>query len=522
MAVSAFRALVAAHVQAGVNRAFKELSKAGLAVMVLVVALMGLSIGLPIMVGGLLGGWHLGSRLPRPDSALVLGLIATVASLVAGVVNGLVGASQHLAWESYRSFPVPSRTLLLAELLAGLASLEALIPAVGLVSLMAGLSIAQPGLLPLHLPMLGVLLSTLLLTQYLAANLTSALARRHRAALLGLFGLCALLALPVSTLNWNRLSQAYQQALLESLGWLPAVAAMRGLGHALKGSWGQALALQLPSLLLLGVLAGAALLVARRENAPPREATPSGKRAAAPGWRFRSPTSAIARLQWVNILASQQGKVGLVMPLFSLFLVKVLFTFLLRERAVLTVPTAITYLFLVGGILQFNQFGLDGHGVKTLLLLPLSSRELLVGKALGCAAYAGLQCALLLPILWLVGTRDLAQLAAGLLFAGCLFLVQNAVGQRASAWMPRKIPLAGGRAGPPLPFAVALLQISVTLGSGALFSGLYLLLAQQGRGWLLAGMALALALCGLAHALLLPHAADYLRRRQDTLVQVLG
>jgi hypothetical protein len=188
---------------------------------------------------------------------------------------------------------------------------------------------------------------------------------------------------------------------------------------------------------------------------------------------------------------------------------------------VLTVPAAVTYLFLIGGILQFNQFGLDGHGVKTLLLLPLTPRELLAGKALGFAAYSGLQCTLMLPLLWLTGTRDTALLAAGLLFAGCLFLVQGGVGQWTSAWMPRSIP-RGGKAGPPLPLAVALLHLGVTLASGAVFGGLYMLLALRGRGWLLAGMAAALALCGLAYALLLPRAADYLRRRQDTLVQVLG
>jgi ABC-2 type transport system permease protein len=520
MAVSPFRALLAAHVQASVNRAFKELSKAGMAVTALVVVMLGLFIVLPLMGGALFAGWYLGSRLPEPTPALVLGLIATGTSLGIGVLNGLVGETQRLSWESYRSFPVRPRTLLAAELLAGLASLETLIPTAILVSLMVGLSLALPGLVALHLLVLAVLLSTLLLAQYLAGNLASALVRRHRATLLGLFGLCVVLGIPAVLRTWHRLLEEHQQALLASLEWLPGVAAMKGLEHAIQGSWGQALALQLPSLLLLGLLATGALLVARREGAPPT-ADSSGKKSSARGWSIRTPTAAIARLQWVTLLGSQQGKFGLVMPLITFVVVQFSLAVFLSGRTPLTVPAAFTYLFLLSGPIQFNQFGLDGHGVKALLLLPLSPQELLRGKALGLAAYAGVQCSLLVALLWLTGPRDAAQLAAGLLFAGCLFLIQNGVGQWTSAWMPRSIR-RGGKAGAPVPLTVALIHLGASLAGGALLGGLYMLLALQSPTWLLAGMAAALGLCGVLHALLLPKAADYLRRRQETLVQLLG
>jgi hypothetical protein len=209
------------------------------------------------------------------------------------------------------------------------------------------------------------------------------------------------------------------------------------------------------------------------------------------------------------------------MPLFTLFIVKNFTAVFLQGHTSLTAPVAFLYLCLVSGPLQFNQFGLDGHGVKALLLLPLSPRELLQGKALGFAAFACLQSALLAVLFLLTRSLDGIQVAAGLLLAGCVFVVQNTVGQWTSAWMPRGIRRKG-KSGAPLPMPVVLIHLGVSLGGGAIFGGLYMLLAQFAPAWLVPGMAAALALCGLGYWRLLPWAADYLQLRQETLVQALG
>jgi ABC-type Na+ efflux pump permease subunit len=172
--------------------------------------------------------------------------------------------------------------------------------------------------------------------------------------------------------------------------------------------------------------------------------------------------------------------------------------------------------------IQLNQFGLDGAGVKALLLAPLGAREILVGKALGLLVFQGLQAALLLILLGSFGDLSIVQALAGLCMAGSLFLVQVGLGHWTSAWMPRTMPRSSlknsNQAQPVIWLGMAALLVGFLV-----FGGTYLLMAWLTPRLLLPVMALLLGLVFLTYKhFILPATARYLDSRREALVQALG
>jgi hypothetical protein len=169
-----------------------------------------------------------------------------------------------------------------------------------------------------------------------------------------------------------------------------------------------------------------------------------------------------------------------------------------------------------------NQFGLDGPGVKLLLLLPLRSRDLLEGKLWGLAAFQGMQVALLLLLLGFSGILTVTAAAAGVCFAGCLFLAQVACGHWTSAWLPRPMPRDSLKNSHQSPLVV---WLSMAVGSSAmaLFGVPYVLAAWLAPALLLPLMAGLFSLSALLYWRgLLPLAARFLDRRRETLSIALG
>jgi hypothetical protein len=161
--------------------------------------------------------------------------------------------------------------------------------------------------------------------------------------------------------------------------------------------------------------------------------------------------------------------------------------------------------------------------VKVLLLLPLLSRQLLIGKFWALAAYQGLQMLILLGLMLLLG--DLLSFrsgAAAVCLAGCLFLVQVSVGHWTSAWLPRPMPRDSLKNSHHSPLVI---WIGLGIGSTAasVFCGLYLVMAWLAPGWLLPLFILLLATAGWSYwRLVLPRAARYLEGRREALAQALG
>ncbi len=533
MVVSPFRALLAAHGQATWNRSARELGRQGAWVLALVVGIFAAFAALGLILGGGALGWLLGSRLGRPIVAALLGALLAFFSFGGGLIGGVLGGARELAWEAYRGFPLRLRTLYLAELMAGLADMLPLTMALALTGLLLGLGAAAPRTL-LLVPL--VLLETLLMLlalQVLIGGLASALVKRLRVALTAL----AILAWLGSTLMSPGLSargpastarplQAAQVERVQALGRgaarvleaLPTHAAARSLAEAQAGHWGAALALHLYPLALLALV----MVLGARIMARETSGTAVAPQTRGPDrlWSFRHPAEGLGRLHFQTLMRSHLGRFAFLMPLMTVVLLKGPFA-QFKPNPLWTVPAAFAYLSLVANNFVFNQFGLDRHGVKGLLLLPVGSEDLLKGKLLGLAAHQGLQALTLALLLLALDHAGPAPLLGGMLLMGCIFLAQTAVGQWTSTWAPRPMAMDSLKNNN-MPFALGLLSMGTSAFWAGLFGGAYALLAWASPRLLVPGMALLFGLVLTAHLLLLPAAAAALDRRREKLVEALG
>jgi hypothetical protein len=531
--VSPFRALLVAHGQTTWNQSARELGRQGqwaLVLTVLIAATFGAGL---LLVGTGVLGWVLGGALDRPVLPLLLGGLLSFVGFGGGLMGGVLGGARQLAWESYRGFPLRTSTLYGAELLAGCGDLLPLALGSATAGLLVGLGLRQPATLP-QVPLLWLeTMLTLLAVQLLIEGLAGALVRRLRSILLAL-GILAWLGstllggrvpaksdaprvTPISAVQAERL-RALGTRVGEAVNLLPATASVRSLLLARQGRWGAAIGAQAYPLgvLALLMLVGARLM--RREaEAERRPEQPAGRQRL---WSFNHPAEGIGRLHFQTIMRSHLGRFGFLMPLMTLVLLKGPLTHL-TAKASWAVPAAFAYLSLVGNNFTFNQFGLDRHGVKGLLLLPVAASDLLKGKLLGMAGHQGLQALLLAGLLGLVDHTRPDLLLAGLLLMACIFVAQAAVGQWTSAWAPRPMVMDSLKNNN-MPFAIGLLSIATSGLWTSLFGGLYALTAWLAPGWLLPVLALAFALSLAAHLALLPHAAAYLDRRREVLVERLG
>ena len=260
-----------------------------------------------------------------------------------------------------------------------------------------------------------------------------------------------------------------------------------------------------------------ARLVARESRA---EGTVQSAQGPGRLWTFHGPVEGIARLHFRTLMASQLGRFAFLMPVMTLVLLKGPFA-QFRGQTLWAVPMAFAYLSLVGNNVVLNQFGFDRHGIKVLLLLPLTATDLLKGKLLGMAVHQGLQALLLIALLATFEGAGPAPLLAGALMLGCVFLAQSAVGQWTSLWAPRPMGMDSLK-NSNMPFAVGMLSLATSGLWTGIFGGLYALVAWLTPGWLVPAMALAFALALGAHFALLPTVAAFLDRRREVLVERLG
>jgi hypothetical protein len=533
MVVGPFRALLAAHGQTTWNRSARELGRQGAWVLALVVGIVALLAAGGLILGGGALGWLLGSRLERPVVVTVLGALLAFLGLGGGLIGGVLGGARELAWEAYRGFPLRLRTLYLAELTAGLADMLPLTLGLALIGLLLGIGAASPWTLPLIPLLLLETLLMLLALQLLVGGLASALVKRLRMALVGL-GILAWLGSTLMSPGLpkrgagpsTRSLQAAQVEKVQALGRgaarvleaLPTHAAARSLAKAQEGQWGAALALHLYPLGLLAlVMILGARIMARETNGTTAAPQPRGPDRL---WSFRHPAEGLARLHFQTIMRSHLGRFAFLMPLMTVVLLKGPFA-QFKANPLWTVPAAFAYLSLVANNFVFNQFGLDRHGVKGLLLLPVGPEDLLKGKLLGMAAHQGLQALALAGLLLAVDHAGPIPLLGGMLLMGCIFLAQTSVGQWTSTWAPRPMAMDSLKNNN-MPFTLGLLSVATSGFWASLFGGAYALLAWASPRLLVPGMALLFGLVLTAHLLLLPAAAAALDRRREKLVEALG
>lgn len=534
MAVSPIRAVLVAHLQASFNRSRKDMGATGSLIAALVVGFLALFAGLPLLGGGLIGGYALGGSLERPDFALLLGGLLTALAVIGGTVAGIAGGTKTLTWESYRSFPLRPRTLFVAELVAGLGDIWTLLLAALQTVLLVGVGVARPSLIPLLLVLLPTSILVQLLLQHLMGSLAAALAKRLRTGLVVLGILAWMGSLVPSFLVPRRSGRGgaspmspEQMETFKTLGRgirrvaeaLPASQAAKGLSAALAGAWGEALLLQVYPLMFATLLAWLAFRVLQREAQP--AANPVGKPSRERLWSFASPAMGLGRLHWKSLIGSHFGKFALLIPLMTLVILKGPFGHL-KGQNLWALPAAFAYLSLTASQLQYNQFGLDGHGVKALLLLPVSARDLLLGKFLGLAWLQLTQAGILVLLASFAFGLHPGALVASLALGCCFFILQTAVGHWTSAWLPRLVPRDKLKNNA-MPMPVLFLSFGITGSASGFFGGAYALLAWLAPAFLAPGMLLLAGGCGALYwHLVLPAAARFVEGRREKLVEILG
>ncbi len=522
------RAVLAAHWLATRNRATRELGRSGVWVLLLGLAVVGTTVLAPLWLAMLGIGFAFGKTLPGPHAEPLLGGLLFGLSYFGGATSGTISGAKQLTWDAYRTYPVRLRTLFFAEIVASAVDLMPIVLGVATLALAVGLVIASPKL-ALLMPFVvaeGVL--GVLVVQLLVGALAERLIRRLRVALnvlalvlaVGIvFGAMVptMASQPSDPMSAALALAARARGPLEHAAMiLPTTWTARSLGALVEGHLARALAYQA---IPLGALA-LVTLAAARALARDAEGAADGDQPPEKLWTFRTAVAGVARLQFATILDSRVGRFGLVFPLVVVVLVRGPLTMLVG-RAPWAVPAAFIYVALLGTQFQLNQFGLDAHGTKALLLLPIDEADVWRGKARGLLAYQTLQAASLAVFLAFVQRPSLVELASGVLVFFAMVSTENAVGRATSVLMPRMLPRKRMQSNA-TPIGLVLVALFMSLVFGGTLGIAFAVLAHRAPGYRPLVAAALLVVAASAQRLLLPRASALLRRRKETLMAALG
>lgn len=469
MALSAFRvvrAVAASQAQTWLNTSFRN---AGLGASTL--SIIFISAALLTFTSSLAGMGGLISFLAMKQGEVrVVGLGFTMIPLMGAFMSAVTGDASGFDWPSLRRFPTTLRWLYLAELATAFAHPMMLIFVVTQLAMALGALLASPASAPYLVLTLAAGLSAQVTLRLLMGAFMQQVIANSRRLLMGLLLLCTVLgwrwlskaesaiSLPALAESFERLGEAgstYLELLAESL---PPTAML--LAQSRTGwSWFFSLAGPLLMIAALGVLA---VRFAAREG--------QGGGSVSDGkperlWSFRNRVVGLARLQWLTLWRSDLGRAALLTPLFALWP----FVLLARGAGAVVAKLPIDAasfmslsIWVVGSLsstnLLMNQFGLDRGAVRALFLMPVTSVELIRGKALGYGVFQALQMLPVLLVARFAMHSSWRLTIAGVLVAFILFLVQLTVGQWTSVVWPRAIPHKGLRQPPG-----SLVSISLTL-----------------------------------------------------------
>lgn len=525
----ALRALVSAHALSTRNRATRELGRSGVIALSAFILLIGGTFLVPLWIGMVGVGWLLGSTAAHPSRAMeaVFGALLFGLSYFAGATSGTVSGAKHLTWEAYRTYPVRLRAVFLAELVASSFNLMPVVVGTSTAALSVGLGLANARLIPILPLVLVEGIGAALVVQLLVGAFAERVIRRLRVALgmlalvlaVGIiFGMMA--TAPASTDDSlgrvlsivARLRDPFVRAAVV----LPTTWTARSISALAEGHIAAACAYHLVPIAVLSLLAVLAARLVGQEQASEAVDEGPGERL----WSFRSAASGIARLQLATVLDSRVGRFGLVFPLVVVVLVRGPLTTLVG-RAPWAVPGAFIYVALLGSQFQLNQFGLDAHGTKALLLLPVTEHDIWRGKARGLLAYQSMQGVSLAIFLAVVHRPSFVEIVSGALVFFAMVAVENSVGRATSVLVPRMLPRKRLQSNA-TPVGLILVAVLLSFGFGGTVGTAFALLAKRAPAWrpVIAAGLLGVAL--LAQWALLPAASRLLRRRKETLIAALG
>lgn len=459
------RALVTAQARSAWNRALAESGLAGPLATGLTIGLVALVLLVPAAMT-FAAGRSLGRGLTGADPSEALLLLCSLQALVT-VGFALLGGFRHrLAFTRRQlgAFPIGVASFVAAEIPAGAFEVFPLLGLTGIAASNLGLATALPASSPLILVLALQGALSLLLLQHLAGSVKRLLLKRPGA------GLAAAAALGVGLAGWlgaagGDAGRVLRAAVVGAIPMLPGSFGYAGLVDLAAGRLGAGLGRWM--LMATGVCLLAMVTVWTHGREWRTEVGGWSRRRAEPALlSFRRPATGIARLHQRQVLSTRQGWVLLLIPsLMSLCLVMVvtatrslvgrgeelpagILSAASRLEQLPLVEVALLLALWTTAELWTNHFGWDGRGLQSLLTLPVSVRDLLLGKmlgVLGLLAAAGMLS--VLPVAW-TSRPSLFEVAAGLAAAAAGAIVLTTGGLVLAIRFPRAQSRTVSRATP--------------------------------------------------------------------------
>jgi hypothetical protein len=537
VAVSPLRALLTAQAQSTWNRLRREGGEASVVAAGLVTLVAALAMAPPTW-GCFVSGRSFGRGLADGVSLSsgVAGFQALILCLA--VLSGLVEHRLLYAADGFRLFPVPRTQWLAAELLSGLLNMLTILGSVCCIAFATGLSAAAPLAAPAF-ALIGLqAILWLALVQHLVALGKRTLAGNRyglSAVLLVVVAVGAMVA-PVKGLGLRDGIHATVHTLNALVQVLPFSTAYRGVEDLLRGRFGVGILRQLLMLASTGLFAAVVAWLHFRSTGVSGTAGRPAKRE-----RLRSygdPVTALAQVFRSLVLGSREGRLMLFFPLIASAGTAITDVAIrdIQGRAaqtpwVLGWSRAWSGLPLVGifltvlptlGEIWVNQFGWDGPAVRTLFLLPLSPRQILLGRLVGLSQLHALQAVLGVWPLLLVRRPSAAEVVWGLAAAGTVFLVLTGCGHVVSARFPRSLHGGGIISPTATPLTAFIIPPAVQLPVLSLIVLTYEASAFVGAWGPPLGMSLLLAATGVGYWCALPFLANRLMALREILVEELA
>ncbi|MEW6364195.1 MAG: hypothetical protein AB1714_06105 [Acidobacteriota bacterium] len=518
MALRVLRTLVWAYYVSAWNRVRRQSGLGGIVATAATLGIVGLVLLVPCVMM-LTIGLSLGRDIvpARDPEALFYWNLLQALFTTAFAFLGAVRYKPAFTAREIGPYPVRPIYLLLAELPASVFEVFPLLGIAGIFFSNLGLAVVMPraGTAVLVLAIHGII--AMLALQLIAGSLKRFLVRHWVVALVvASSSITAVFLLGREQIRW---------LVRTALPFLPGSMAYMGLMDLWRGQGLAGVGRMLGAFAATGVL----LVVAGRMHY--REIfSEAGSRGfqltRSSALRFGSLASGIGRLFLKLILSSNSGRTHLLMPLlFSGPGVVVLWAIrtameqketlpeimVSYAQSILSLPLLGILLFLLVPLnseIWMNQFGWDRAGVRALLSLPISHRDLVLGKMFGLLQLTLLQLAIAIPPLLVLYTPSLREVVWGLGASGTAFMVTTGVGHVFSVRFPRAIEREGASH---LPLYVSWIPTVLLLLIGTM---LYAVGAMP-----LAHLAL-LGLSILAYIRLLPLIAAQVERHQELLLRM--
>jgi hypothetical protein len=462
VALKTVRALLTAHVQSQWNQTLRQSGLAEKASTIAVFILVILVLMIPAYMT-FKYGMYLGDQIKEtPESALLFwcGLQAQFT-----VVCAILGGFRHKITFSFKEvgrYPLPLIQVILAEIPAGFFEVFPILGGIGILFSNLGLAVKLPEWIPLilFLTIHGILSMLILLV--IAGSAKRFLMKQSKKTLI--IGLIILLTVIF-------MSKAEIRLFLRPIVmfFIPIFPVDQPYIPFLPGSQGYAGMINFMTggitggvLLILGACVSTTVLLIlagwiHYKEFSTEHAASKTRKHHDHGIKFRFPVSGISLVFLKQLLAS----ISVRLILFVCFLITsfgAVGIYIVRQAlsnsevippqmAMITERVQeisfyglmLYFLVLFNSDIWMNQFGWDRGGIRTLLTLPISTKDLLLGKMMGIMRFYFLQILIASVPLLFVYTPSLSELIGGIAAAGTLLLICTAIGHLISVRFPRPI-----------------------------------------------------------------------------------